>query len=283
MSSSSSVFSQTLQDITNTKLDELAKKRDLFEQRKASCLKDADRQKSPLDVLTKLAEGCKECFGIDTKDGEVMRGSSSQPQLETDLRNLQRIIDQARFDPSVSRNILQQWRATLLRYLEVQSLKYEYADLYGKLTVEWLQSSVPGVKATNVEQLDTADEFEKVSVKAKLQAKQAWERDVFGEKMVDETAINQYLSELFSGKGPQAALNRVRDAISAIESSLTRPNHFNSSTLRWVLKGLLSSERLTNEKRQVIRDFQSNSVILTEIADVLNMRLAAVDTWSVSA
>lgn len=282
MASSGGAFSQTLQDITNTKLEELAKKRTLFEQRKASSLQDAERQERSLDTLEKLAEGCKQCFGISTSEGKVVRGSSSHPDLENDLRNLQRIINQARFDPSVSQRIVEQWRAKLLRYLDVQSLKYQYADLYGKLTVEWLQSSAPQVKSKSIDQLGDTDEFERVSVKAKLQAKQNWEHDVFEDHDVNETAINEYLTRLFDSKGSDAALNRIRTSISTVESGLSTPNQFNTATLHWTLKSLLASDRLTNEKRQVIRDFQSNNVILTEIADVLNMRLAAVDNWSVS-
>jgi hypothetical protein len=51
-------------------------------------------------------------------------------------------------------------------------------------------------------------------------------------------------------------------------------------TLRWVIEGLRNSDLLPNEKREVLKDFLSNEVILAEIGDVLSMRLAALDRWT---
>jgi hypothetical protein len=47
-----------------------------------------------------------------------------------------------------------------------------------------------------------------------------------------------------------------------------------------VIAGLQSSDLLNNEKREVLKDFLSNDVILAEIADVLNMRIAALSRWT---
>lgn len=278
---SSSVFSQTLQEITTTKLEELAKKRTLFEQHKGHSIRAADSQDDPLDSLNTLADGCKACFGISTsKSGSIVRGSSKNPRLEGDLRNLKRFIDQARFDPSVSSRVVQQWRQTLLDHLEKQSLKYQYADLYGQLTMEWLESSIPAVKGKGADDMEISDDYEEVSKKAKIEARQAWERGVFNEAQVDQQAIEQFLKQLFGGKATQKALKQLRSKVSSIEHSFSNSKQFNHHTLGWTIKSLLSSDLLSNEKRQVLRDFQSNTVILTELGDVLNMRMAALKTWS---
>lgn len=282
MTTSGNVFSQALQEITNTKLEELAKKRGTFEKQKALSIEDAGKERDLLDALVKLADGFKQCFGVEGLDARVVRYSSEHPRLITDLRSLERFIDQARFDPSVSSKNIERWRSTLLEHLDAQSLKYRYADLYGKLTVEWLQRSTPRANPNSMDEINGLEASEKISAKAKLQARQNWERDVFMEKKVDRPAIENFLAQLFISKGAQAALEQVRSSVSEIESDLAVPRRFKPSSLLWTMKSLLASDRLTNEKRQVLRDFQANELILTEISDVLNMRLSAKDSWSVS-
>ena len=280
MSSSGSIFSQTLQEITTTKLEELAKKRTLFERLKATAIQNAEQEAGPVEMLLSLADGLRVCFGVATKDGKIVRGSSGQPKLEGDLRNLNRFIDQARFDPSISQKIIDRWKGVLLNHLEVQSLKYQYADLYGQLTVEWLKSSTTKVKVPSADDMDIGNDFEEVSAKAKLEARAKWEQAVFQEAKVDHPAIQNFLNQLFQSRDSKKALLQLRKDIAGIETSLSSPNQFNINTLTWTIKGLLASDLLTNEKREVLRDFQSNHVILIELADVLNMRMTALDSWT---
>ena len=68
----------------------------------------------------------------------MISNGSRNAHLEVDIPNLERFIEQARFDPSVSSKVLADWEKTLLQYLSVQSTKFQYADLYGKLVTEWL-------------------------------------------------------------------------------------------------------------------------------------------------
>lgn len=261
MASSGSVFSQMLQEITTTKLRELANKRKTFEQQKASAIKPADSQHDPLDMLTAPANGAIACFPVAIKDGKIVRGSSMNPRLETDLRNLNRFIDQARFDPSVSHKTIQQWKETLLKHLETQSLKYQYADFYGQLTMECLTASgkVPQTETQpqGSDTMDASSDFEEVSAKAKLKARQNWEQSVFEEAKVDQSAIEKFLNGLYGSKEAQKALKELHQDVTDIESTLRGNNQIPPGILRWTIKGLLPSALLTNEKRQVLRDFQS--------------------------
>lgn len=286
MTSSGGVFSQTLQDITATKLQELSKKRAAFEELKAAAIARSDAQNDPIHMLRALSEGTEACFGIRRMPGgdSVYRGGQ-HPKLEADLGNLNRFIDQARFDPSISTQIVQRWRENLINHLEMKSLKYQYADLYGQLTVEWLSSSRSKGETTrpaeqSIDYSDDLDDFEEVSVKARLEARQMWERSVFEPDNVDSDAITRFLDDLFEGEEAQKALQSLRDGISDIENEFGQSIQFNNITLTWAIKGLLASELLTNEKRDVLRDFLSNPTILSELADVLNMRIHALDTWS---
>ena len=109
MASSGSVYSQTLRDITNTKLDELAKQRASFETQRQELISISESTEDGLVKLDKLAKVLKAWFSISTSGGHGVRGGSSNTSLEIDLKNLDRFLAQARYDPSVSTKTLEQW------------------------------------------------------------------------------------------------------------------------------------------------------------------------------
>ncbi|RYO76038.1 hypothetical protein DL766_009588 [Monosporascus sp. MC13-8B] len=108
---------------------------------------------------------------------------------------------------------------------------------------------------------------------------------VFQPAIVDEDGLRTYLNKAFGLRDPEGlekkkALRTLRMRVAAFESELSAPNQFNNATLQWVADGLVSSTLLTDEKREVLKDFKNNPIILSEIADVLNMRIAALDSWT---
>ena len=100
----------------------------------------------------------------------------------------------------------------------------------------------------------------------------------------DQMAIAAYLRSLFgkNGANKQAtrALEALRRSVEAFETTLSGPDQFSKPVLRWTIAGLLASGLLTEEKRAALKDFLSNPIILAEVADVLNMRMASIDSWS---
>jgi hypothetical protein len=147
---SSSVFSETLQEITTTKLSELSRRRTIFEDQKAALLAEIQIQTDQKHRLSILSEGLKQCFAVKTAKrkrgdrrggpGRIVRGSTDDPSLEILLKNFDRFLEQARYDPSVSSKMMEDWENTLKKRLDVQSLKYQYAALYGQLVTEWLST-----------------------------------------------------------------------------------------------------------------------------------------------
>lgn len=115
--SSGSVFSATLQTITTTKLEELAKQREAFESKYAALLTAVKAEQDTFKRLFLLLDGAKLCLSVktDTKKGKdgrpgpVVAGGTRHSRLETDLKNLDRFLEQARFDPSVSAKVLEDW------------------------------------------------------------------------------------------------------------------------------------------------------------------------------
>ena len=288
MASSGSVFSQTLQDITTTKLDELSKKRKRFEDKKSKVVADAQREEDPVDALRVLINGVKGCFSVPLTSGRVIRHSTGNPRLEIDLSNLDRFIDQARYDPSISIDVLRRWQQLLVSHLETQSLKYQYAGLYGQLTMEWLSTSKkaePAPESEDAEDMAMSDDYEKISGGAKLESRRKWEESVFEPAEVDQSTILELLNNIFElrrtdFKNVQNAFKALRDSVRKFEIGLASPGQFNIYSLSTTIKSLLASDLLTDEKRAVLRDFNKNNVILSEVADVLNMRMAALQSWS---
>lgn len=127
-----------------------------------------------------------------------------------------------------------------------------------------------------------AESFEELPGAKKLEARKGWEKRVFEEGQVDVQALNSYLEKLFISNKKDAAsgLRDLKQAVEEFETELSNSSQFNVPTLRWVIKGLAASDLLSNEKREALKDFLSNDVILNELADVLNMRMIALDRWT---
>ncbi|OBS18794.1 hypothetical protein FPOA_10522 [Fusarium poae] len=283
MASSGSVFSETLQEITNTKLQELSKRRSRFEQAKASILSSIDEEQDAVKRLVALSDGVKKSFGIKIdQENKVILGRTKFKHLEIDLRNLDRFIGQVKIDPSVSPKMLADWEKLLVRQLDMQALQYQYAWLYGELVTEWLSGDKEKDQEADVEM---GEAFEDVGEQAKLQSKIEWESIVFEPAIVDTNAITKYLDHLFGvsakeKKNIASSLQRLQKSVSSHEARISTPDQFTVASLKWVIAGLQSSDLLSNEKREVLKDFETNEMILKEIADVLNMRINALESWT---
>ena len=286
MTSTGGLFSQTLQEITHTKLEELEKKRRAFEAHRHALIDAAENNKDVVRRLEVLSDGIKKCFSVSLSDGKVVRGSTGNARLEIELTNLDRFLAQARYDPCISKNILGKWNLSLIRHLDTQSLKFAYGTLYGQITMEWL--STEHTKASRSSALATdADEedYHEVGKAQRMEERMNWEHSVFESKAISQSDIIKLLQNLFEAtpedsKHLTKAMEWVRKEVKQFEQHLVRPTSFTSDTIDWVIQSLLTSNLLTEKKRSVLKDFRTNSTILNEIADVLNMRLGALDSWS---
>ena len=293
MPSSGSAFSETLQTITTTKLEELAKKRHAFEQQRSTLVSKVQSEGNSLNRLLLLVDGVKSCFGISTVPlkksnpftvSQSISGGNADHGLATDLKNVDRFLEQARYDPSLSSKTTQAWEDCLIHHLSVQSLRYQYADLYGKLVTEWL-SAEASTSVSGDTDVDMAESFEEVPGGKKLAARAEWEKSVFEPASVNVKMLQDFLGNLFGRdqaekKGIFKALKALRERVQEFETRLATTGQFSVQTLHWSISGLLNSDLLTNEKRDVLRDFQKNPIILAEVADVLNMRMAGLESWS---
>lgn len=68
MASADTEYSQTLQHITDAKLEELSNKRRIFQERKTTALQKADSLDSLVQKVRALSDGVKKCFDIRIDD-----------------------------------------------------------------------------------------------------------------------------------------------------------------------------------------------------------------------
>jgi hypothetical protein len=291
--STGSVFSETLQAITTAKLDELSKKRAGFDAKHGALINRVQTQTDPLTRVTVLLEGVKHCFDIDTNTNGSGNNRSRQRQdqhqeLVDDLRRLDHFLEQAKVDPSLTGSILSKWEGALARHLDVQSHRYQYASLYGQLVTEWLSSNKKQDATATVPSadVDMDDGFQELPEKKRLEALQQFENSVFTPAGVNTDVIKQYLDDLFSddqgseGRITRKAIAVLRGSTQNFEAELARSDQFNTFTVARSIAGLLKGNLFAGEKRTVLKNFHNNDIILSEIADVLNMRMSALSSWS---
>ena len=162
-------------------------------------------------------------------------------------------------------------------------MRFDYAKLFGNLFNEWLAS---GDSATNVNSLsgesDDVDptslsQFVDVGRKEKHEQQERLVSIVFDEGAVDPERPVTYSTDLFSGEEAKKILTRVRSDMECFGSNLRRKS-ITESDVKNSIRGLLAAGLMDEGKRATLAEFLENSTVVTEVASVLNMRMASLDT-----
>lgn len=287
MSSSAGILSQTLQSITNTKISELRQQRETFAALKSKLLASVDDVAEPearVRLLLEEIAGCTPESGKKFEDFEDIDLHGNTGNLS--LKNIGRFLDQSRYDPSVPQSLLKGWEHELRLLLDQRTQRLDYADLYARLLTEWLADTsaavTPPPEATSGEQGGSSEEpFELVAQTKLQQLREMFESYVFTPLETDTSAITAHLDGLFQSEGAAKALRNLRGEVKGIGDYLMASSKpFDHYVLKWCIKGLLKNDLLTEHKKTLLEEFLQNEVVLTEIADVLNMRFAGLEGWS---
>lgn len=111
-----------------------------------------------------------------------------------------------------------------------------------------------------------------------------FESVVFKPLETSEVEIREFLDGLFPDEKSQKHLELLRDRVSRETSSLrSETTPFNQDSLTSCIKGLLTEDVLSDEKRGILKNFLESDVAKDEIADVLNMRFADLTRWQWNA
>lgn len=288
----------TLHHVTERKLGKLAEHREKFEIEKQ-------------DILAKVASAQDHRSKVEALlDGFEQHGiTAKHPELS--IANLKRFIHQAKHDPSVSATLLSDWQSKLEHELDLTSVKYEYAALFGKLVIEWIKHPNPanaapsGNTASSDSETEMSEGFDTVGRKEMHEQRKEWESYAFTERRVDQSKIEDYLSEIFGAtfqakKVTKTPLQQLRDSMKHVmdfksdlqpakkkntlyenagwESSGT-DNRFTVDTLKSCIEGVLRTDLLAGASRESLADLSNQPAVLKELVDVLNMDLEGLDKW----
>ena len=262
---SSGVLSQTLHSITTTKLAQLSEQRTAFETGKAKLLHALASTTDPIQKTRLLLDGYK---ALPSMKNVIV--DSQQFHLHA-----REFLEQSQRDPSISIEFQKRWQAQIQRELHTQSLRYEYASLYGRMVMEWLSNPNDAAETS-----EDGSVFEKLGRKEMHEQRAQWEAYVFTAGTIENIAMEGYLDGLFcSTKQSRAAVETLRKDTSEFEKAMDVPGQFNETVLKHAINGLLQNDSVTAQKRDVLLDIQSNKDVLYEVIDVLNMRLSSLDAW----
>jgi hypothetical protein len=119
MASPKSVLSQTLQNITLSKIRELESRHKSYEDRKTAFLAEAQAASNEQDRLSSLLKAVKELCPSASKDDS--------------LKNIERWRDQSLYDASIPESTLADFSRQLTTMLDVQSCRFNMAHLYSRI------------------------------------------------------------------------------------------------------------------------------------------------------
>ncbi|KAJ3572390.1 hypothetical protein NP233_g3119 [Leucocoprinus birnbaumii] len=277
--SSNSTFGKSLQFITSIKLQELEKQRSAYQEHLHKSLQKAKSIDDPKRRAEHLLESVTSWKGSGATDETDNIGEGS-----LNLSNLKMWLLMCDNDPSFSKDKVRQWNELLEEHLQRNSLRFDCAKLFGEMLNEWIGS---GDSATAAYQ-DTAqpsaraeasDAFIDVGRKELHEQREKFESLVFKEEKTDAKALKTFLESLFSDKQGTTALQEIRDAIKEGADEI-RETEFTAYTVKATINNLVASDPLNEDQQATLKSFSDNTMILEELAGVLNMRLASIGSWT---
>ena len=174
----------------------------------------------------------------------------------------------------------------LRQALEAQDVKYEYATLFSRLVTERsaddtalpMDSDPQGL--TMQANLNVAGGSKQVGRAEMHEQRRDWESYVFTPSNVDEAVVRSYLDQIFVSKDAQSRLRILRTEVKDFGKKLLQSHQFDKEVMKWCVAGLLKTDLLSDEQSKALKEIERNPTYLSEMADVLNMRLASIETWT---
>ena len=113
--------------------------------------------------------------------------------------------------------------------------------------------------------------------------RQVWESYAFTELKRDGQQIVEYLKELFavseqSDRLIDTPLKMLQTKMGKFEEH--NKLRFDEAVVKDCIKGVLQADLFAGEKRQALEDLQNRPTVLKEMADVLNIDLDGLETWT---
>lgn len=287
---SKSSFGQAIHFITDIKLQELETQRLAYKEH-AKVLDTARAIGETGDIIKKV-ETLAKAIKSWTGSGAVTTGKVVGARLQLD--DLEFWLQQAKKDPSFTREIAEGWADTLEQHIRHTVMRFDAARLFGMLFNEWLASGDSSAVAYQGPSEDQADQdlkdvsdaesnagssFIEVGRKEMYEQKEKLVSIVFNDYPIDTKKLTDYLEGLFESEEAARSLEKLRKEMKDFSYWLKR-KIITVVDVRHAITGLLASGLMDEEKRTTLKAFQDNNMVLNEVASVLNMRMANLKSWS---
>ncbi|RMZ77979.1 hypothetical protein DV738_g4136, partial [Chaetothyriales sp. CBS 135597] len=236
----------TLRSVTNTKITELKKQRDVYESSRAEIEQSAKQRGNQLDAI------------------EAQK-----------LDNYRMLLKQAKVDPSFPPAVVERIQQAVNKDLELKSLQHQHAQFYSELVTEWISEATK-----EAEDAAASANFESVGRKEMHEQRAEWESIVFSDTAVDTDGIVAYLEKLFTSQPEtKRAFEDMRKSIVAFSHHLKEKEVFSGESVLLAIKSLLATDLLSEDKRAILKTFMTNKEVVKEVSDVLQMRFESLQTW----
>ena len=270
----------TLRSITATKIAEVKKQREQFEEVKHEIEQDIKNQATTYQRAVHLLKGIAKLDNVymfERSGGNastfVFSGVESRRQK---LSNQSRLLYQSQVDPAFPQVIVEQIEQDLKEDLQLRANRHAHAQFFSELVTEWIGADKPKNKES------ASSKFEHVGRKEMHEQRQQWEDIVFSKKTVDVSTIETYLSKLFlpDDQWVNDATEAIRKSSETFSQQFADKEPFDIHTLKVQIKGLIATDLLSHTKVGILKTFLSNNEVLKEVADVLNMRFKSLVKWN---
>jgi hypothetical protein len=121
--------------------------------------------------------------------------------------------------------------------------------------------------------------FEKLGRKEMHDQKEKLVSIIFDDYPIEVEKLKAYLNELFEEEEATKSLEKMRKELKDFSYWLKRRT-ISVFDVKNAIAGLLVSGLMDEEKRTTLKAFQESDMVLTELASVLNMRMANLKSWS---
>ncbi len=260
---SNEALGETLEFITNVKLKELERLNSDFVKHSDDLLRAGVNTPKSRDALLKRL-------------GDLIEGMSTWPHSwsqDFKLKGMKSFAELASRDSSISTQALAIWIRRAEAEIEHQKTRFRFAQLFGALLTDWTHAR------DNASPTDSTDQFEQVSRKETLEQKQKLESIIFEEKDIDVDSLREYLDDLFGSEQAKTILKDEREKMKEFSKNL-RKRVVNDWEVKVTIHSVLRQDILSSEKASLLRDFLRRPSVIKELASVLTMQLASINSWS---
>ncbi|KAF1940312.1 hypothetical protein EJ02DRAFT_435700 [Clathrospora elynae] len=217
------------------------------------------------NTITRISELLKDINNYDSE----LKNDDDDLMLET----INRYIEQAKDDASVSEAMLLKFEKRIWNKLDQHLNRMEVSSLHADLMKEAMDAegwSDPVAAKLKKAALD--DDFEVVDSELE-EVLDRFEREACTTKNVDVEAIETYLASLFVGDGDSTIIGNLRDKMQIYGNRLMKENmEMDQDSLMSIIVDLLKNGLVSSEKKKTLEACLQSPVLLQELVATLNMK-----------